>query len=166
MQDCHISSAVAMKIQLNAIITQLRISWYYIQHCNGSCGTYLRYWTSKRHPIHHPHRRAMGCLLWGFEKKNWPRYNSTALYHSPVLSHWCNWHIFKQFYFHLLHTKPIYMIYVSCINHSNIKKDVIILYALELRNLECSFQQDLVTYFTNNSFIHFTIRWWADTKQI
>ena len=26
-------------------------------------------WTHKRHPVPQPHRWAMGCLLWGFERK-------------------------------------------------------------------------------------------------
>ena len=45
------------------------LSRYYIRHCDNSGRIWIRSQNHNRHPISHPHGRAMGCLLWGFGRK-------------------------------------------------------------------------------------------------
>ena len=56
-------------IQSSAVITRSNLLWYCHWHCNDWGRTEIKLQTHNRHPIPHPHGRAMGCLLWGFERK-------------------------------------------------------------------------------------------------
>ena len=50
-----------------------------IQQCSDSGISSTTVSTHKRHPISDPHKRAMGCALWGFREYSWC-FNSTILY--------------------------------------------------------------------------------------
>ena len=67
-------------LESGTVITRSNLSWCYIQHCNDSSRTYIRFWTHKRHPIPRPHGRDMGCPLRGFGRK------LIALYRHPTVS--------------------------------------------------------------------------------
>ena len=68
---CQIWTRYSIDIQYfnihsGAIITRSNNSWYSIQQCIDYINQSLY---SQRHPISRPNWRAMGSLLWGFERK-------------------------------------------------------------------------------------------------
>ena len=45
------------------------MSGNYIWHCDNNGTKRIGFYDHNRHPVSWPHRRAMGCLLWGFWRK-------------------------------------------------------------------------------------------------
>ena len=58
-----------IKLQLGAIIMQSNITWFCIHHWGDGSRIWIKIWTHITHPLPHPYRRDMGCLLWGFWRK-------------------------------------------------------------------------------------------------
>ena len=76
-------SSPPLHIQSSAVIMWSNIVRYYINNYRNWCRILIGCWIHKRHPIAHPNRWAMGCLLWIFVRKF-----TTLQGHSTVLWYW------------------------------------------------------------------------------
>ena len=62
----HNIGAITKAIQLSVVIARSNIVRYYTNNFRNRGMISIRCWIHKRHPIHRPNGRAMGCLLWIF----------------------------------------------------------------------------------------------------